>query len=871
MSLPKAQLVDPQGNMNLPGMTATGIVTASSLKGVTTGSATGLTGNPDLDVGIVTASSFVGQGVGKAAGLTGTPNLNVGLITATSFVGFVTGDVTGNITGDVTGNITGNIQGDVEGNVTGNVSGLARGLGINGTNVWTGAGTSNLGVGVCTATLLYGDGSGLVGAGASAYIAQEITASDNASDETIIDLSYGNLIYFDQVTKSTTVGFASTSAAEQITFIRDTGTVTPTFTTGGVEFDGNDYLDIPDNADFTLGTGDLTVEAWFKPDASATVSDYHCIVSFGWAFQLYWYQSKFECYCASANSASYFVGTGGAFNSGTASAVRGQYYHIAVTRSGSDFKMFLDGTLVDTASSSTSFVDPSDSASIGRFSPNDNLKAVGIISNLRFIKGTALHTSSFNPPFYELTNVTNTKLLCCQSNSSTTTAAVTPGTITATGDPTASAQTITSSSSVTPSITWPDRVKWNGGTTPTLITNTYSKARQIFRFTTVDTGLNYNAWEEIVYNIDQPNTLFTWGQGSYGQLGQNDRTNRSSPIQVGTNTNWSKIKGFAGSTPFAIKTDGTLWSWGAGGGGQAQNDEISRSSPTQVGTDTTWGPFSVGDPGQSSWGMCQKTDGTLWSWGNSNDYGQMGINIPQPSQRSSPTQIPGTTWSKSSCLNRHGMAIKTDGSLWTWGANYRGQLGNNLPDNNMRSAPIQVGTDTTWSKLAGGYNNSAVIKTDGTLWVWGTAFNGGLGLNQQGNTTNGRSSPAQVGTDTTWDNGMMFFPSVATFIKTDGTLWTWGYNLGYGSLGLNDLADRSSPTQVGTDTTWDTVYSGNGAGAASKTDGTFWIWGNNDNANLGLNKSTDSFNVSSPTQLTGTWSALAARDNGFMGLKPYNN
>ena len=208
MSLPKAQLIDPQGNMNLPGMTATGIVTASSLKGVTTGSATGLTGNPDLNVGIVTATSFVGQGdghaanltgtpqlnlgvttstgfvgdaTGKAAGLTGTPNLNVGLITATSFVGFVTGGVTGNITGDVTGNITGNISGDVEGNVTGNVSGLAGALGINGSNVWTGAGTSNLGVGVCTATLLYGDGSGLVGAGSSAYIAQEITASPNAS------------------------------------------------------------------------------------------------------------------------------------------------------------------------------------------------------------------------------------------------------------------------------------------------------------------------------------------------------------------------------------------------------------------------------------------------------------------------------------------------------------------------------------------------------------------------------------------------------------------------------------------------------------------------------------------------------------------
>ena len=101
----------------------------------------------------------------------------------------------------------------MEGNVTGNVSGLAGALGINGINVWTGAGTSNLGVGVCTATLLYGDGSGLVGAGSSAYIAQNITAT---GAETIIDLSYGNLIYY-KGEADTTVGFASTSAAEQLT------------------------------------------------------------------------------------------------------------------------------------------------------------------------------------------------------------------------------------------------------------------------------------------------------------------------------------------------------------------------------------------------------------------------------------------------------------------------------------------------------------------------------------------------------------------------------------------------------------------------------------------------------------------------------
>ena len=212
MSLPKAQLVDPQGNMNLPGMTATGVVTATSLSGIATGSVTNLTGSPDLDVGIVTGSSFVGDGtghaasltgtpnlnlgvttatsfvgdaVGKAAGLTGTPNLNVGLITATSFVGFVTGNVTGNVSGDVTGNVTGNIAGDVDGDVVGNISGNVTGL---ASSFKSGA---NLGVGVCTALEYHGDGSGLTGAGSSAYIAQVVTAS---GAETIINLTYGNVI-----------------------------------------------------------------------------------------------------------------------------------------------------------------------------------------------------------------------------------------------------------------------------------------------------------------------------------------------------------------------------------------------------------------------------------------------------------------------------------------------------------------------------------------------------------------------------------------------------------------------------------------------------------------------------------------------------
>jgi alpha-tubulin suppressor-like RCC1 family protein len=529
--------------------------------------------------------------------------------------------------------------------------------------------------------------------------------------------------------------------------------------------------------------------------------------------------------------------------------------------------MFLDGTLVDTASSSTSFVDPSDSASIGRFSPNDNLKAVGIISNLRFIKGTALHTSSFNPPFYELTNVTNTKLLCCQSNSSTTTAAVTPGTITATGDPTASAQTITSSSSVTPSITWPDRVKWNGGTTPTLVTNNYAPARQIFRLTTVDTGLNYNAWEEIVYNVEQPNQLWSWGSntdtaGSYGyagSLGQNNQgapTDRSSPVQVGTDTNWSEIT-FSNSVT-ALKSDGTLWAWGNGSYGvAAQNDQTQRSSPTQI-PGTTWSKLGKSQGGYGHV-FAQKTDGTLWAWG----YGAEGaLGINNIVSYSSPVQLPGTTWSITSSDGRSSFGIKTDGTLWAWGYNQQGRLGlrPNIPSGQgeeMFSSPVQMagnpgtgGRETGWVAVV----PRMAMNSDGTLWAWGQDDNGQAGKNDNSQSLSMVQIPG-----TTWGQDMSKISTTGNntgAIKQDGTLWVWGRNDNYGQLGQNNRTSRSSPHQIGTDTTWSSIHVGAMIMRATKTDGTLWTWGRNDDerkGNLGL--SNVGVHRSSPTQIPGTsWS-----------------
>jgi alpha-tubulin suppressor-like RCC1 family protein len=234
--------------------------------------------------------------------------------------------------------------------------------------------------------------------------------------------------------------------------------------------------------------------------------------------------------------------------------------------------------------------------------------------------------------------------------------------------------------------------------------------------------------------------LWAWGSNGYGQLGQNDIANRSSPVQVGALTTWYQVAAGRG-TVFAIKLDGTLWGWGRNGNGElGLNNAANRSSPVQIGALTNWYQVAAG----SRHTLAIKADGTLWSWGY-NSFGQLGLN--DTTERSSPVQVGAlTNWYQVVGGYNHTLAIKNDGSLWAWGLNGTGELGIDLGAGTDRSSPVQVGALTTWLQVAGGRNFSLAIKTDNTLWSWGQNSYGKLGQN---NTAN-RSSPVQVGALTTW-------------------------------------------------------------------------------------------------------------------------
>lgn len=345
-----------------------------------------------------------------------------------------------------------------------------------------------------------------------------------------------------------------------------------------------------------------------------------------------------------------------------------------------------------------------------------------------------------------------------------------------------------------------------------------------FKENGVDLDVRYLRKDEL--NLGSIGT-FTWGDNNVGQLGLSLPTtvNLSSPTQVSTANTWMSIHAGC-ATFFAIDFARRLWSWGNNEYGQlGHGDLINRSSPTLVDVYQQWADVSANYRSV----VAVTEAGRLATWGE-NESGQLGTGNTTP--RSAPGLVGSlTNWKQvSTSSDFYGDtfvgAVKTDGTLWTWGKNGAGALGSGA--NSARSSPVQVGALKNWKKVVCGANFMVAIKTDGTLWSWGDNVFGMLGSG----TTTPRSSPVQVGALTDWADVSVRSHSVLA-IKTNGTLWGWGAdnsNLGFGNSSLTAIV---SPTQVGALTDWKYVVAGEYCSFAIKLNGSLWACGRNNFGQLG--------------------------------------
>ncbi|MDR2713747.1 MAG: InlB B-repeat-containing protein [Clostridiales bacterium] len=366
----------------------------------------------------------------------------------------------------------------------------------------------------------------------------------------------------------------------------------------------------------------------------------------------------------------------------------------------------------------------------------------------------------------------------------------------------------------------------------------------------VSLGLNHTLVQK------RDGSLWSWGDNGYGKLGNGTYLASGIPQRIGTENDWAAA--FTGKEfSIAIKTDGSLWSWGDNRFwqlGHGFEEYTSCPIPVRVGTELDWIAASGGDYHT----IAYKTDGSLWAWGN-NGSSQLGDGTTEI--RGFPAKIMpqgsiisftpfAVTDGRIAAGEAHAMAVKEDDSLWAWGLNTYGRLGDG--STTQRNLPVKIMDNV--AKTAAGNNHSAAIKNDCSLWTWGYNNNGQLG----DGTTSQKTVPVKIMEDVTEiDCGGSF----SAAIQTDGSLWTWGSNTN-GRLGDGSTAQKTRPVKIMVDVK--TVACGTAHAAAVKNDGSLWTWGLNTNGRLGDGTSTQR---TSPVKIMDGVNEVACGDAHTIALK----
>lgn len=342
---------------------------------------------------------------------------------------------------------------------------------------------------------------------------------------------------------------------------------------------------------------------------------------------------------------------------------------------------------------------------------------------------------------------------------------------------------------------------------------------------------------------------YKWGTNTSGQMGDNTTIAKSSPVSiVGGFVDWCAIS--SSSHTVAVRSNGTTWAWGCNNCGQiGDNTTTNRSSPVSVvGGITDWCRVSTGINGTHT--LAIRTNGSAWSWGN-NVSGRLGDLTT--TNRSSPVSVVGgfTDWCEINAAATHSVALRSNGTIWSWGQNQLGILGTS--NTIFRSSPVSVvGGFTDWCRLSSTYCHTVASRVGGTAWAWGINTNGRLG----DNTTTDKSSPVSVvGGFTDWSS-VSAGQDASVGLRAPGAAWSWGTNSS-GQLADNTTTNRSSPVSVvGGFTNWCSICVGSSS-VGLRSSGQLWAWGPGSNGQLGDNSVTTK---SSPVSVLGgftDWCAVS--------------
>jgi len=325
--------------------------------------------------------------------------------------------------------------------------------------------------------------------------------------------------------------------------------------------------------------------------------------------------------------------------------------------------------------------------------------------------------------------------------------------------------------------------------------------------------------------------VWAWGFNAFGQLGNGNNTNSNVPLHVGGSTPLTNISAIASGNyhSIALANDGTVWIWGNNAYGQLGNNSRNDSwLPTRPeGTLTN----VIAVAGGQFHSIVLKNDGTVWAWG-SNANGQLGNGTSVDSLI--PVKVSNLTGIKAIASgDSHNLALASNGTVWAWGYNGSGQLGNG--SFTSASIPVQVVGIFNVSAVAAGGQRSLVLKQDGTVWDWGYNGSGQLG----NDSTIVSALPVQVGGSFPIKNGVAIAAGEnhSLVIRSDGTTWSWGAN-NMGQLGNNStIPDAKTPVVVGNYPVMNlvSIAGGNNHSLSVDNAGRVLVWGANNYGQLGNN------------------------------------